>query len=150
MKGEIMKINCYSQKQRLAIYAGGIIIALSSTNIAAGERDPFVPFGGASGTDSTPVSASTASSSTVADKLLQAHPASSYRLIGLISAQKRSIAVVQTRDARTHIVHPGDLLGKEGGRISSITKDGLTITVDNEPLVTLVVNNPVEKIHESR
>ena len=73
---------------------------------------------------------------------LQRYPLLNYQLLGAIVAERQQIALVQTRVGEQFMVYPGDLLGIEGGAISTITADALIIR-NGEAEATLRIGRAV-------
>lgn len=112
----------------------GMAATLLCCTAAEAKRDPFAPFGSANNEP-------TATASSTGKKALTSQPLMAYKLIGVISSNNKARAVVTTSGGtNTFIIEPGERLGKEGGRIDTISLEGMAVKV-GEDLVELTVSN---------
>ena len=110
----------------------------------AEERDPFQPFGAVPAVSATPVTTEETSES---QQSLMNYPLDSFKLVGVLIAPDQSLAVLQGRDAKDYIVTMGDHVGKEGGTINAIRKEGITVAVGDGKM-DMAVSNKVEKVND--
>lgn len=112
------------------------------TMVKEPARDPFQPYG-------TPAMVAVASTDEgeQAQQSLANFPLDSFKLVGVIISPDIALAAVQTRDNKDYIVTTGDKLGKEGGVVNIIRKDGMSVKIGDEK-VDIAVSNKVEKIND--
>ena len=113
----------------------------------AQERDPFSPTGGGvmsrvkdlvSGTDqNAPVQNFDTSDPLSSTQL------SGYKVSGVIFSDTEKLASIKAINGVSYIVKVGDSLGSEGGKVSDITLEGITVQTQSQE-IKLPVSNIVE------
>lgn len=71
-----------------------------------------------------------------------------YKLAGIIVSPTDSIALIRAKNKVDYFVKVGDAVGNEGGKISAISTDGITLDV-NGKLMDLTVSNRLDIQNES-
>lgn len=120
------------------------VIALFSVTAIAADRDPFMPYtwSSPSGAEGTKVAGNAPSANPLVDK-----PLSSYKVIGVVVSPSDALAVIKSRDRREYFAYIGDPVGMEGGVISAINIEGITIDMSGK-VVPLKVSNRFENQDE--
>jgi Tfp pilus assembly protein PilP len=123
-----------------------VILLVISTGAMAQARDPFSPNGtnvlnkmkdlvGGAADNQLPKFDN--SNPLTATQLM------GYKVTGVIISEKQKVASVKTINGGSFTVKIGDNLGSEGGKISDITLDGISVQTESQE-VKLPVNNKVE------
>jgi Tfp pilus assembly protein PilP len=116
--------------------------------IAEEIRNPFAPFpwdAPAQETGGTP----DASKSSIPDAPpLLRDPIYFYKLAGVIISPTDSIALIRTKSKLDFFVKVGETVGNEGGVISKISTEGITVDVNGKP-IDLTVSNRLDIQNES-
>lgn len=123
------------------IIALSLLSALPLSSSIAQERDPFAPY-----LWDKPSSVETIIPSTEDldhKSPLANAPLSTFKIVGTVVTPNEAIAVVKTEDKREFFVGPGDVIGMEGGKVESISNEGVTLAT-GDTVVTLDVNNKFE------
>jgi Tfp pilus assembly protein PilP len=117
----------------------------SSAALAEGKkisRDPFAPFSyEAESGIATDLPRGTAKKDPFANiDPTTRYPLSTYRVIGVINAPKKSVAAIKARDRHDYYLTVGQKLGKEGAVITKISNDGVTLDAKGREIFIIVRN----------
>jgi len=121
-----------------------VIVIMFITLPAFGqERDPFTPY-----------SPETTAVKVKKNKNDQNHPLidsalDEYRIIGLAIAPNNAVIVIKSPDKHEYFATIGDRLGSEGGVISNLTTDSITVNTGND-VVTIPVSNKFEMLDDEK
>ncbi len=130
-----------------------LVLAFAAGNSWAANRDPFSPSG--SGIN-PPVAPTETAGSEVDEKNnkiydnnpLTAMQLNSYKVVGVMISDNMKIASIKAISGSSYIVKPGDSLGSEGGKISDITIDGISVQTESQE-IKIPVSNKVEVPEEN-
>lgn len=121
-------------------------IFLFAGHSLAQERDPFSPTGSMMNRVKEMVGGNTSEQPTkMFDNVspLASTQLSGYKVIGVIIADSDKIASVKAINGVSYIVKIGDSLGSEGGKISDINVEGISVQTESQE-IKLPVSNIVE------
>jgi len=116
-------------------------IAFAGYGLAfAQSRDPFTPYA-----VSPPVAASVGKAVDPAEgnNPLTDKPITAYTVIGVAISPTDAMAVLKSRDKHEYFAYIGDEVGSEGGKIETISSEGITVNI-NGKIVNLKVSNRLE------
>ena len=125
------------------------VIFFTAFNSFAVDRDPFSPTGGSSVVSRVKdMVNNSVNQQQPADNFNSATPLTStqlsgYKVVGVLTSDTQKIASVKAINGVSYIVKVGDSLGSEGGKISDINVDGITIQTESQE-IKLPVNNKIE------
>ncbi len=111
------------------------------------ERDPFTPF---TFVMEDNLGLSTDGKKNKSDSLSNLsptinYPLSSYRILGTIISDKKSVVVVKARDHSDYYLTMDEAIGNEGGKIRDINAEGIVVDVKGR-IIPLKVRNRFEVI----
>ena len=122
-----------------------LLLAVFIPNFSlAQDRDPFAPYIApeiATEKEKAPVQRTYTSNTVELDK----HPLKSYKLIGVIASNKKTLGVVRSVENRDYFVAVGDSIGKEGGVVEVLNIEKMGVVL-NEKLVSIPVSNKIVEV----
>ena len=128
-------------KQWLPILAGITILAITAlpANAKTLERDPFSPYAWEKPSNVVEVDPLIGRTTEFTTPLTE-NALSTYKVVGTMISPKDALALVRTKDKREFFVSHGDPIGREGGEITVINIDGVTVDISGK-IIDLTVNN---------
>ncbi|MDX1949092.1 MAG: pilus assembly protein PilP [Rickettsiales bacterium] len=106
-------------------------------------RDPFSPTSGNIISSKSLEDSSDAESFAKSSNPLTASKLNTFKVVGVIISEKGKVAGVKAVNGLDYVVSAGDYIGSEGGKVSEITFEGVTIS-SSEGKVFIPVSNKLE------
>ncbi len=114
---------------------------ITTIAIAAEERDPFKPYTWSAPSGGEPVVSSNKGGEI--NNPLTDKPISAYTVVGVVVSPSEAIAVLKSRDKREYFAYIGDKIGIEGGIVSTIDTEGVTIDLGGK-IIPMKISNRFE------
>jgi Tfp pilus assembly protein PilP len=134
-----------------------LVLFSGAVSASAQERDPFSPTSGGvmsrvNELVNGPEATAPATTFDAAIDPLTATQLSGYKVSGIIISDTKKLASVKGMNGVSYIVKVGDNIGSEGGKISDITLDSITVQTQSQEvkipvsnIIEVPVGNAVEK-----
>ncbi len=131
----------------IILFNGFSALANNSFKLADGKdinniRDPFSPTSGNVITSKS-ANESEADSFAKSSNPLTSSKLNTFKVVAVIISEKGKVAGVKAVNGLDYLVSSGDYVGSEGGKVSDITVEGVTIT-SSEGKVFIPVSNKLE------
>ncbi len=125
-----------------------LALVICPVTASAQERDPFSPTSGSGVMTKMRELVTGDQNQQAANNFNAADPLvstqlSGYKVIGVIVSDTQKVASIKAMNGVSYLVKVGDSFGSEGGKVSEITINGITVQTESQD-IKLPVNNKIE------